>query len=293
MAPVNKLFDTFYVDSSCRVCCCTRNSSKRSWPTWAVSNWRLWCSSSRSSSNSTWSSSRNWCNSGAGMAGAPRKERRATNWSRRWPDNSSSWCNNSKWHSVTTWSDSNSSSYSRPRPLPPVFSFQMNWFENIIQVNVSIFQGEEGSTDVTAKSAAGWNKDPSAPSALNLNVSTSGLPAVQVTACDSPASISPIRSSADSGKALSNGHHHHGGVYASPRYQSTSGDLNDNLLVDHHHNGAHPSNGVKNSDHQRVSSSSSTPLSSSSSSSHPLFLFGVCRWPGCESPCDDLATFME
>ena len=164
---------------------------------------------------------------------------------------------------------------------------------NTLQIKCSIFQGEEGSTDVTAKSAAGWNKDPSAPSALNLNVSTSGLPAVQVTACDSPASISPIRSSADSGKALSNGHHHHGGVYASPRYQSTSGDLNDNLLVDHHHNGAHPSNGVKNSDHQRVSSSSSTPLSSSSSSSHPLFLFGVCRWPGCESPCDDLATFME
>ncbi|KZS11084.1 putative Forkhead box protein P4 [Daphnia magna] len=164
--------------------------------------------------------------------------------------------------------------------------------------------GEEAPTD---KSTSGWNnKDSSTPLAaggLNVHVPTSGLPTVQVTACDSPASISPIRSSADCGKMVTNGHPHGSGVYSSPHphYQQTSstGDMNDNL-IDHHHNGGvlhsfnnSGSNGIKNGDQQRFSSSSSTPLSSSSSSSHPLFLFGVCRWPGCESPCDDVATFLE
>ncbi|XP_045029233.1 forkhead box protein P1 isoform X10 [Daphnia magna] len=164
--------------------------------------------------------------------------------------------------------------------------------------------GEEAPTD---KSTSGWNnKDSSTPLAaggLNVHVPTSGLPTVQVTACDSPASISPIRSSADCGKMVTNGHPHGSGVYSSPHphYQQTSstGDMNDNL-IDHHHNGGvlhsfnnSGSNGIKNGDQQRFSSSSSTPLSSSSSSSHPLFLFGVCRWPGCESPCDDVSTFLE
>lgn len=148
-----------------------------------------------------------------------------------------------------------------------------------------------------------WNsKDSSTPlpGGLNVNVSTSGLPTLQVTACDSPASISPIRSSADSGKAVTNGHMNNSGVYSSlhSHYQQTTsaGDLNDNL-IDHHHNSSvfntSGSNGIKSGDQQRISSSSSTPLSSSSSSSHPLFLFGVCRWPGCESPCDDVTTFIE
>lgn len=154
----------------------------------------------------------------------------------------------------------------------------------------------------SSKPTSIWNnKDSSTPlpGGLNVNVSTSGLPTVQVTACDSPASISPIRSSADSGKAVTNGHLNNSGVYSSPHshYQQTTstGDLNDNL-IDHHSSGVFNtsgSNGVKNGEQQRISSSSSTPLSSSSSSSHPLFLFGVCRWPGCESPCDDVTTFIE
>lgn len=160
---------------------------------------------------------------------------------------------------------------------------------------------------MAAKSVAGWNKDsttPLPPPGLNVNVTPSGLPAVQVTACDSPASISPVRSSAaESGKTVTNGHIHGGGVYSSPHphYQPTAsgGDLNENNLIDHHHNGVlHPpatpaTNGLKSGDQQRISSSSSTPVSSSSSSAHPLFLFGVCRWPGCESPCDDLTSFIE
>lgn len=165
---------------------------------------------------------------------------------------------------------------------------------------------------MAAKSSAGWNKDsttPLPPSGLNVNMTPSGLPAVQVTACDSPASISPIRSSVvESVKSTTNGHIH-AGVYSSPHahYQSSAstGDLNDNLIDHHHNNGiVHPSttstqNGHKNGgdqhhqQQQRISSSSSTPVSSSSSSAHPLFLFGVCRWPGCESPCDDLNSFIE
>ncbi|XP_059351953.1 forkhead box protein P1-like isoform X7 [Daphnia carinata] len=163
--------------------------------------------------------------------------------------------------------------------------------------------GEEAPTD---KSTSGWNSKESSTSlaagGLNVHVAASGLPTVQVTACDSPASISPMRSSADSGKMVTNGHPHGSGVYSSSHahYQQTSstGDMNDNLIGHHHNGGVHSfnisaSNGMKNGDQQRFSSSSSTPLSSSSSSSHPLFLFGVCRWPGCESPCDDVSTFLE
>lgn len=155
------------------------------------------------------------------------------------------------------------------------------------------------------KLTSGWNnKDSSTPlpGGLNLHVSTSGLPTVQVTACDSPASISPIRSSTESSKMVTNGHPHSSGIYSSPHphYQQTSstGDMNDNLIDHHHNGGVHSfnitgSNGIKNGDQQRFSSSSSTPVSSSSSSSHPLFLFGVCRWPGCETPCDDINNFIE
>ena len=35
------------------------------------------------------------------------------------------------------------------------------------------------------------------------------------------------------------------------------------------------------------------PHSGSKNPSHPLFHFGVCRWPGCESPCEELAVFIE
>lgn len=48
------------------------------------------------------------------------------------------------------------------------------------------------------------------------------------------------------------------------------------------------SNNVKTN--EASSSSSSTP---SQPWTHPLFLFGVCRWPGCESPCEDSNAFIE
>lgn len=161
----------------------------------------------------------------------------------------------------------------------------------------------------------GWNKDAMTPLPPSTGGSAAGSvngipvsqhPSVRVTACESPASISPVRMASESmaGKTA-NGHLHiAGGLYSSP-YQpiNSTGDLNDNLIDQNGMPtsasvGSHPGpnnvkGGVDQQQQQRISSSSSTPVSSSSSSAHPLFHFGVCRWPGCESPCEDSAAFLE
>ena len=92
--------------------------------------------------------------------------------------------------------------------------------------------------------------------------------------CDSPASSPGGRMSIRSAEVkLTNGH---------PVATSRGNDVNDN-----------------------VDATPSTPLSvkngllalnshsGSKNASHPLFHFGVCRWPGCESPCEELAVFIE
>ena len=182
-----------------------------------------------------------------------------------------------------------------------------------------VYSGEDASTEPTPpKTAIGWTKEstplppPShASGGMNLNVH-----ATSAGGLESPASISPIRPSVDAvGKIIANGgghHHNHQlplhGSFSHFQSGLSCGDLNDNLLD--HHNGTQQqqqqqqqhstssasavgANGLtkSGSDQQRISSSSST--SSSSSSSHPLYLFGMCRWPGCETPCDDLSTFAE
>ena len=169
------------------------------------------------------------------------------------------------------------------------------------------FAGEDASTEPTPpKTSIGWTKEstplpplsnnPSSGLNLNVHATSAGL--------ESPASISPIRSGGDGGKGIANGHHHGSSFSHFQPAQLSGGDLNDNLLD---HNGSsiqqHSSSSlaaergvnvaVKSEGlQQRISSSSSTG-SSSSSSSHPLFLFGMCRWPGCEMPCEDYSAFVE
>lgn len=91
--------------------------------------------------------------------------------------------------------------------------------------------------------------------------------------CDSPASSPGGRMSIRSAEVkLTNGH-----PVAPPR----ANDVNDNV-------DATPSTlSVKNG------LLGLNPHSGSKNPSHPLFHFGVCRWPGCESPCEELAVFIE
>lgn len=159
-------------------------------------------------------------------------------------------------------------------------------------------------SDATTKGSGNWaNKEAAThiPSVMSLSVAASGIPAVQVTApCDSPASMSPAQPSSE-GKATANGHHNscspvqqqqHG--YHQRGALPGAGDVNENV-TEHHHK--MPSNlSTSHHGHQKHSGESmriSPSASSAAPSVHPLFLFGICRWPGCESPCDDITTFIE
>jgi len=35
------------------------------------------------------------------------------------------------------------------------------------------------------------------------------------------------------------------------------------------------------------------PMEKQISQQHPLYGHGVCKWPGCESVCDDFASFLK
>lgn len=140
---------------------------------------------------------------------------------------------------------------------------------------------ETNKSSTPVPSSGAMNLMNNTPTALNGG----GL----LTPCDLPSSLSPVRPAVvtDSKTQVSNGHYPH--FSATAATAPSEGDLNDNNLVDHHVNKNNNSN--NNNNNERTPSS--TASSSSSSSSHPLFLFGVCRWPGCESPFDDLSAFTE
>ena len=105
--------------------------------------------------------------------------------------------------------------------------------------------------------------------------------------CDSPSS-SPERSRSETkmnGHSQANGHHHH-------HHAPSGGDVNDNFAdknVRHSTTAAPP---ASNPSSALLNGSPSKP-ERNNPPLHPLFHFGVCRWPGCETPCEDLHSFNQ
>lgn len=114
-------------------------------------------------------------------------------------------------------------------------------------------------------------------------------------ASDSPASISPVRPTIPTmfdHYAKSNGHfNHHPPPHFTAGGGATAAEVNENNNVSEQQRATPGSVGNKSVADR--AGSSMTSSSSTTCSSHPLFLFGVCRWPGCETPFDDLHSFTE
>jgi len=120
-------------------------------------------------------------------------------------------------------------------------------------------------------------------------------------ASDSPASISPVRPTIAATMfdhyAKSNGHfnhhHHHPAQFTASGGAAVAAEVNENNNVSEQQQQRATPGSVGNKSVADRAGSSMTSSSSTTCSSHPLFLFGVCRWPGCETPFDDLHSFTE